>query len=47
MVVVVYTFIISWVLFKVIHSGMGMCLEEDAEVEGMDSTEHSEMAYNN
>jgi len=44
--VVVYTFIISWILFKVIHGIMGMRLLEDAEVEGMDSTEHSETAYN-
>ncbi len=46
-VVVVYTFVVSWILFKVIHAAMGMRLEEDAEVEGMDSTEHSETAYNN
>jgi Amt family ammonium transporter len=46
-VVVVYTFIVSWVLFKGIHATMGMRLAEDAEVEGMDSTEHSETAYNN
>ena len=46
-VVVAYTFSISWILFKVIHGTMGMRLAEDAEVEGMDSTEHSETAYNN
>ena len=46
-VVVVYTFAISWILFKVIHGTMGMRLADDAEVEGMDSTEHSETAYNN
>ena len=45
--VVVYAFAVSWVLFKVIHSVMGMRLFEDAEVEGMDSAEHSETAYNN
>ena len=45
--VALYAFVVSWVLFKVIHSVMGMRLEEDAEVEGMDSTEHSETAYNN
>lgn len=42
-----YTFVVSWVLLKLIHNSMGMRLEEDAEVEGMDSTEHSETAYNN
>lgn len=46
-VVGVYAFVISWILFKVIHSVMGMRLTEDAEVQGLDSTEHSETAYNN
>ena len=43
----VYTFIVSWVLFKIIHVTMGMRLSEEEEVEGLDSTEHSETAYNN
>jgi Amt family ammonium transporter len=46
-VVVIYTFVISWILIKVIYGFMGMRLADDAEVEGMDSTEHSETAYNN
>lgn len=46
-VVGAYTFVVSWVLLKVIHGTLGMRLEDDAEVEGMDSTEHSETAYNN
>jgi Amt family ammonium transporter len=46
-VVVIYTFVVSWVPFKVVHGFMGMRLADDAEVEGMDSTEHSETAYNN
>jgi ammonium transporter, Amt family len=41
-----YAFVMSWILFKVIHGVMGMRLLEDAEVQGMDSTEHSETAYN-
>ena len=45
-VVSVYTFVVSWVLFKVIHVSMGMRLLEEDEVQGMDSTEHSETAYN-
>lgn len=45
-VVSVYAFVVSWVLFKVIHETMGMRLEEEAEVQGMDSSEHSETAYN-
>ena len=46
-VVGVYAFVISWVLFKVIHSVMGLRMEDEAEVQGMDSSEHSETAYNN
>ena len=45
-VVGVYTFVISWVLFKAIDSFVGMRVTEEAEVEGLDSTEHSETAYN-
>ncbi len=45
-IVGVYTFVVSWVLFKVIHATLGMRLADDAEVEGMDSREHSETAYN-
>lgn len=45
-VVGVYTFVVSWVLFKVIHTVMGLRLTEGAEVEGLDYTEHSETAYN-
>ncbi len=46
-VVGVYAFIVSWLLFKVVHAALGMRLTEEAEVEGMDSSEHSETAYNN
>ncbi len=42
-----YTFIISWILFKVIHRVLGLRLKDEAEVQGMDSTEHAETAYNN
>jgi Amt family ammonium transporter len=45
-VVVGYAFVVSWILFKVIHGTLGMRLPDDAEVEGMDYTEHSETAYN-
>ncbi|MDR3542746.1 MAG: ammonium transporter [Desulfocapsaceae bacterium] len=46
-VVGVYTFVVSWVLFKIIHTVFGLRLTDEAEVIGMDSTEHSETAYNN
>ncbi len=45
-IVGVYAFIVSWILFKVIHATLGLRLSEEAEVEGMDSSEHSETAYN-
>lgn len=45
--VVGYAFAVSWLLFKLVHGLLGMRLTEEAEVEGMDSAEHSETAYNN
>ncbi len=47
LVVGTYTFVISWILLKIINSTMGLRVDEDAEVVGLDSTEHSESAYNN
>ncbi len=46
-IVGVYTFVVSWILFKVINATLGLRLTDEAEVMGMDSTEHSETAYNN
>ena len=45
-VVGVYAFVVSWILVKILHTTMGMRLEEENEVQGMDYTEHSEAAYN-
>ncbi len=42
-----YAFVVSWVLLKVIHVSIGLRMSEEAEVQGMDSSEHSETAYNN
>jgi Amt family ammonium transporter len=42
-----YTFVVSWLLFKGINSTLGLRMDEEAEVQGMDSSEHSETAYNN
>ncbi len=47
MIVGAYTFVISWILFKVINATLGLRLTDEAEVMGMDSSEHSETAYNN
>jgi ammonium transporter, Amt family len=46
-VVGVYAFVVSWILFKAIHAILGLRLTDEDEVVGMDSTEHSETAYNN
>jgi Amt family ammonium transporter len=45
-IVGIYTFIVSWILFKAIHAVMGLRVSDDAEVQGLDSAEHSETAYN-
>lgn len=47
LIVSVYAFIVSWIIFKVIHATIGMRLTDENEISGLDSTEHSETAYNN
>lgn len=42
----VYAFVVSWVLLKGINGLMGLRVSEDGEVEGLDSAEHAEAAYN-
>ena len=46
-IVSVYAFVVSWIIFKTIDVTIGLGLSEEDEVAGMDSTEHSETAYNN
>jgi len=46
-IVSLYAFAVSWIIFKVINATVGLRLSEENEVAGMDSTEHSETAYNN
>lgn len=46
-VVSVYAFIVSYILFKVLQATIGIRVSEEAEVMGLDSSEHSETAYNN
>ena len=45
-VVGTYTLVVSWILLKIIHSTMGLRVTEEAEVTGLDYSEHSETAYN-
>ncbi|MBM9605169.1 ammonium transporter [Desulfopila inferna] len=46
LIVGVYAFVVSWVLFKVIHTVIGLRVSAEDEVRGLDSTQHSETAYN-
>lgn len=46
MVVGVYAFVVSWILFKCIDATMGLRLSAENEVTGLDLSEHSETAYN-
>ncbi|MEA2115459.1 MAG: hypothetical protein U9P36_08730 [Thermodesulfobacteriota bacterium] len=39
-------FVGSWILVKILHATMGMCLFKENEVQGMDYTQHAEAAYN-
>lgn len=41
-----YAFAVSWGIFKGIDVTIGLRLTDEAEVSGLDSTEHSETAYN-
>ncbi len=45
-VVGVYTLVVSWILLKLVHSTIGIRVTEEAEVVGLDSSEHTESAYN-
>ena len=40
------TFVVSWILCKLIDMIMGMRLATDDETIGLDQVEHSESAYN-
>ena len=41
-----YALVVSYVLLRLINGVMGLRMPEDAEVSGMDASEHSEAAYN-
>jgi Amt family ammonium transporter len=44
-IVLGYSFVVSYILGMILHKTIGMRISADAEVEGIDSTEHSETAY--
>jgi len=45
LVVGVYAFVVSWLLFKVIDMVFGLRVSPEAEMSGLDLSEHSETAY--
>ncbi len=46
LVVAAYAFVVSFVLLKVIDAAIGLRVATEAEIEGLDRSEHSETAYN-
>lgn len=45
MVTVVYSFVISYILFKILDATMGLRVSTDDEVRGLDISEHQETGY--
>jgi Amt family ammonium transporter len=45
LVTVVYSFVISYILFKILDATMGLRVSTDDEVRGLDITEHQETGY--
>lgn len=44
-VVGIYSFVVSWILAKIIDKTMGLRVKDDDELEGMDTSLHAESAY--
>jgi len=47
LVVGVYAFVVSWILFKIVDLLVGLRVSPEAEVAGLDLSQHNETAYNN
>ncbi len=45
LVTMVYSFILSWILLKIVDAVMGLRVAKDDEVAGLDITEHQEAGY--
>ncbi len=45
-VVGIYAFVASWILLKIMNAVIGLKVSEEAEMAGLDVSEHSETAYN-
>jgi ammonium transporter, Amt family len=46
-VTLAYSFVVSFAIAKVIDLTMGLRVDEQAELEGLDVSQHAEAAYNN
>jgi Amt family ammonium transporter len=44
-VILVYSFVISFVLAKLVHATIGLRVSAEDEITGVDQTEHAETAY--
>ena len=44
-VTIIYSFIVSWVLLKIVDAFMGLRVSEDEERIGLDLTQHRESGY--
>jgi Amt family ammonium transporter len=45
-VTIVYTFVLSYILFKAVDKVFGLRVPEDEETNGLDLSQHDETAYN-
>jgi Amt family ammonium transporter len=41
----VYSFVLTWILLKIIDATMGLRVTQDEEVAGLDLIEHQESGY--
>jgi Amt family ammonium transporter len=45
LVVGVFSFVVTFILAKIIDGTMGLRVDEDAELQGLDQSQHAESAY--
>jgi Amt family ammonium transporter len=42
-----YAFVVSWILLKIVNGTMGLRVDKEDEISGLDQSQHNETAYNN
>ena len=45
-VVIVFSFVMTWLILKTLQKTMGLRVQEQEEVEGLDLSQHGESGYN-